>query len=189
MVGAAWNCCHLAASSVYTVQPCTSLQCHFIWSRTGRRRVNVCLAVTCQLHVWQNDRDLLRATAVTRGWNGYPNKSQHKKLTMEKEILPPLLPGIEPEAFRLRACLSTTELSSLPIGKWRIYIRNVVWHASVPVFSLISMWNKCLKLNVSGPHVTLMSQTHKRFKTTLSVKTKTRIKGSKQRCLLRQKHT
>ena len=27
----------------------------------------MCLAVTCHLHFWQNDRDLLRATAVTRG--------------------------------------------------------------------------------------------------------------------------
>ena len=27
-----------------------------------------CLAVTCHLHFWQNDRDLLSATAVTRGW-------------------------------------------------------------------------------------------------------------------------
>ena len=26
----------------------------------------VCLAVTCHLHFWQNDRDLLRATEVTR---------------------------------------------------------------------------------------------------------------------------
>ena len=34
------------------------------------------------LHFWQNDRDLLRATAVTRGWNGYRNVSQHTKLTM-----------------------------------------------------------------------------------------------------------
>ena len=30
-------------------------------------RVNVCLFVTCHLHLWQNDRDLLRASAVTRG--------------------------------------------------------------------------------------------------------------------------
>ena len=35
--------------------------------------VCVCLAVTCHLHFWQNDRDLLLATAVTRGWNGYRN--------------------------------------------------------------------------------------------------------------------
>ena len=58
--------CRLGACSVYTMQPCTSLQCHFIRSRT--RRMPVCLAVTCHLHFWQNDRDLLRATAVTRGW-------------------------------------------------------------------------------------------------------------------------
>jgi len=40
--------------------------------------VYVCLAVTCHLHFWQNDRDLLRATAVTQGWNGYQNESAQK---------------------------------------------------------------------------------------------------------------
>ena len=52
-----------------------------------------CLAVTCHLHFWQNDRDLLRATVVTRGWNGYRNKSQHRKSTLEKKILPPFRQG------------------------------------------------------------------------------------------------
>ena len=28
------------------------------------RKVYACLAVTCHLHFWQNDRDLLRATAM-----------------------------------------------------------------------------------------------------------------------------
>ena len=37
-----------------------------------------CLPVICHLHFWQNDRDRLRATAVTRGWNGYRNKSAQK---------------------------------------------------------------------------------------------------------------
>ena len=50
------------------------------------------LAVTCHLHFWQNDRGLLCATAVAQGWNGYRNKSQHRKLTLEKKILP--LPSI-----------------------------------------------------------------------------------------------
>ena len=59
--------------------------CHFMQSHM--RKVYVCLAVTCHLHFWQNDRDLLYATAVTRGWNGYWNKSQHRKLTLEKKIL------------------------------------------------------------------------------------------------------
>ena len=44
-----------------------------------------CLAVTCHLHALQNDRDLLRATAITRGWNGYPNQAQHRKLTLEEQ--------------------------------------------------------------------------------------------------------
>ena len=63
------------------------------------RKVYVCLVVTCQLHFWQNDRGLLRATAVTWGWNGYWNKSQHRKLTLEKKILPLLQQGFEPTTF------------------------------------------------------------------------------------------
>ena len=35
----------------------------------GQARVYVCLGVTCHLHFWQNDRSLLRVTAVTRGWD------------------------------------------------------------------------------------------------------------------------
>ena len=55
-----------------------------------------CLAVTCHLYFWQNDRDLLSATAITHGWNRYRNKSQHRKSTLEKKILPLLLQGLEP---------------------------------------------------------------------------------------------
>ena len=39
------------------------------------RKVHACLAVTCHLHFWQNDRDLLHSIAVTRGWNGHRNKT------------------------------------------------------------------------------------------------------------------
>ena len=38
-----------------------------------------------------DDWGLLRATAVTRGVGRTPNKSQHTKLTQEKNILPPHL--------------------------------------------------------------------------------------------------
>ena len=72
---------------------------HNVPRKGSPRRVYAYLAVTCHLHFWQNDRDLLCATAVTRGWNGYQNKSQHRKLTMEKKILLPLLQGLEPETF------------------------------------------------------------------------------------------
>ena len=76
----------------YNHAPCDFMQSHI-------RKVYACLAVTCHLRFWQNDRDLLRAAAVTRGWNGYRNKSQHRKLTLEKKILPPLQQGFEPATF------------------------------------------------------------------------------------------
>ena len=91
-------CCRrLGASSVDTIQPCTSLQHHFIQSHICR--VYVCLAVTCHLHFWQNDWDLLCASVVTQGCNGYQNKSQHRKLTPEKKICPQLLRGLEPRTY------------------------------------------------------------------------------------------
>ena len=31
--------------------------------------------------------NILHATAVTWGWNGYQNKSQHRKLTLQKKII------------------------------------------------------------------------------------------------------
>ena len=70
MADATRNCCRLGAHSVYAIQQCTSLQCHFKAKYVG---VQVYLAVTCHLHFWQNDRDLLRAAAVTWEWNGYRN--------------------------------------------------------------------------------------------------------------------
>ena len=66
------------------------------------RKVYACLAVTCHLHFWQNDRDFLRATVVTRGWNVYRNKSQHRKSTLENKILPPFQQGFEPATFQSR---------------------------------------------------------------------------------------
>ena len=74
--------------------------CHFMQSHICK--VFAGLAVTCHLHFWQNDRDLLCATAVTRGWNRYWNKSQHRKLTMEKKILLLLQHGFEPMTFQSR---------------------------------------------------------------------------------------
>ena len=67
------------------------------FNKSHIRKVYACLAVTCHLHFWQNDRDFLRATVVTRGWNGYRNKSQHRKSTLEKKILPPFQKGKGPE--------------------------------------------------------------------------------------------
>ena len=77
----------------YNHAPCHFMQIHI-------RKVYAYLAVTCHLHFWQNDPDLLRATAVTRGWNGYQNKSQHRKSTLEKKIFLPFLLGFELVTFQ-----------------------------------------------------------------------------------------
>ena len=89
-----------AVSTQVLCTPYNHATCHFIQSHI--RKVYACLAVTCHLHFWQNDRDLLRATAVAREWNGYRNKSQHRKSTLEKKILLPLLQGFEPATFQSR---------------------------------------------------------------------------------------
>ena len=46
-----------------------------------------CLGVTCHPHFWQNDQGLSHATAVTLGEEQTLNKSQYKKLTLEKTFL------------------------------------------------------------------------------------------------------
>ena len=53
-------------------------------------RVHVCLAVTCHLHFWLNDRDLLRATAVTRGWGveRVPKQESAQKVDPGQENYP-----------------------------------------------------------------------------------------------------
>ena len=128
MACATWNCCHLGASFANTIQPCTSLQCHFI--RSHIRRVHVCnLAVTCHQHIRQNDRDVVRATAVTREWNGYRKKSRYRKLNMERKILPPLLPGLEPVTFRSRVRRSTCQ-----------YVRFLFCMIPVSLVCYLLMW-------------------------------------------------
>ena len=63
----AWLVPHKTAaiSAQVLCTPYNHAPCHFMQSHI--RKVYACLAVTCHLHFWQNDRDLLRATAVTQG--------------------------------------------------------------------------------------------------------------------------
>ena len=77
--------CHmkLLPSQRILCTPCNHAPCHFMQSHI--RMVYACLAVTNHLHFWQNDRGLLHATVVTQGWNRCRNKSQHRKLTLEKK--------------------------------------------------------------------------------------------------------
>ena len=81
------------------------------FNKSHIRKVYACLAVTCHLHFWQNDRDFLRATVVTRGWNGYRNKSQHRKSTLEKKISRRSSRDSNPRPFNHESGALTTELS------------------------------------------------------------------------------
>ena len=98
----------VSARSVYTIQPCTMSR-HLMHSHI--RKVHACLAVTCHLYFWQNDRDMLCATAVTRGWNGYGDKSQHTKLTLENKIPRHSCRDWNPQPFDHEPGALTTELS------------------------------------------------------------------------------
>ena len=79
-----------------------SMSRHFIKSHMCW--VHECLAVTCHLLFWHNDRDLSRVTAVTRGWNGYKRRRRKsaQKVDPGENFLPQLLLGLEPATFRSR---------------------------------------------------------------------------------------
>ena len=49
------------------------------------RKVYACLAVTCHLHFWQNDRGLLHATAVTMGVERIPKLESAQKVDPGEE--------------------------------------------------------------------------------------------------------
>ena len=61
-------------------------------------------------------------SAVTRGWNRYRNKNQHRKMTMEKKIIPPLLQGFEPATFQSRLTQESRRCSAIELSRcpeWR----------------------------------------------------------------------
>ena len=102
--GMLWKChvnllpsWHTFFNSVCTMDTSQSMdhasgwQWHFILSHM--RSVLTCIhsVFSCSL-----PPAFLCATSVTWGWHGYQNKSQHRKLTLEKKILLLLLPGLEP---------------------------------------------------------------------------------------------
>ena len=52
-----------------------------------------------------------------KGCNGYGTKSQHRKSTLEKKIIPPLLQGFEPATFQSRVRCSDHSAIPAPRGK------------------------------------------------------------------------
>ena len=87
----------------YSCKAVFSAHSNFVGSK-----VYACLSGTCHLHFWQNDFGLLCGNT---GMERTPNKSQHTTLTLEKKILPPLLPRFERATFGLRVRRSTNKLS------------------------------------------------------------------------------
>ena len=90
--------------------------------------IHVCLAVTCHLHLWQNDWDILRATAVTWWWNRHENKSQHRKLTPKNKNLTAAPDGnLNLQPFDRETSALTTEISPPNTANIRRYSNSWNW--------------------------------------------------------------
>ena len=101
----------------HILQPCTSLQCHFIQNHI--RRTRVCLAVACHLRFGQNDSwpgsfTCYRGnTGVERipEWVSIESWSRKRKFSLRSFLL-----GLESKTFRSRPSLYRR---AIPDGPWR----------------------------------------------------------------------
>ena len=134
MAGPMWNCC----CSVYTIQLCTSLQCHFIQSHIGR--VHVCLAVTCHLHVCQNNEDLLCATA--------------QKVDSGEEISPITPVGTQTANFQLQVwhsnhwAIHAHHVGEMNTAKRWLTVFTVLSQTNCPY--LLVVWKRQIYPNLHG---------------------------------------
>ena len=76
------------------------------------RKVYACLAVTCHLHFLQNDRDLLRATAVTRGGTDTEIRVSTESRPCRRHFSRRSCRDSNPRPFNHESGALTTELSS-----------------------------------------------------------------------------
>ena len=81
------------------------------FNKSHIRKVYACLAVTCHLHFWQNDRDFLRATVVTRGWNGYRIRVSTESRPWRRKFSRRSSRDSNPRPFNHESGALTTELS------------------------------------------------------------------------------
>ena len=85
-------------------------------------RLYACSGVTFHPHFWPNDRGLLPATAVTRGLERTPNKSQHTMQTLEKENSPAALAEIRTRNPSITSpALLPTNYPGSPLGTASIF--------------------------------------------------------------------
>ena len=83
------------------------------------RKAQCYLAVfSCHLHFWQNDRDLLRANAVTRGLERIPKFDSAQKADPREENSPAAPAGIRTRDLIINheSGAVTTELSPLSVS-------------------------------------------------------------------------
>ena len=79
------------------------------------RKVYACLAVTCHLHFWQNDRDFLRATVVTRGGTDTEIRVSTESRPWRRKFSRRSSRDSNPRPFNHESGALTTELSPPPL--------------------------------------------------------------------------
>ena len=89
------------------------------------------LGVTCHLHLWQNDRSLLCATAVTRGWNGH----RISVYTQREENSPAAPAGIRPRNLLI------TSPALLPTSYPGFALRTLILAQDVDIMEMIDLWH------------------------------------------------
>ena len=100
-------------------------------THTSRACVFICK--TCHLHFWQNDRDFLRATAVTRAWNGYPISVSTESLwPWTRKFSRRSYRDSNPGPFNHESDALTTELSPLPNELSPCTKRGCLWRNGNP---------------------------------------------------------
>ena len=78
------------------------------------RKVYACLAVTCHLHFWQNDRDFLLATVVTRGGTDTEIRVSTESRPWRRKFSRRSSRDSNPRPFNHESGALTTELSPPP---------------------------------------------------------------------------
>ena len=92
-------------------------------------------------------------TVVTRGWNGYRNKSQHRKSTLDKKIIPPFQQGFEPATFQSRVRRSNHWAFPAPTATKGGKRSLIYWgqRPSVISWNIKSLCRFRLSFNVQNP--------------------------------------
>ena len=117
-------------------------------------KVSACLAVTCHLHFWQNDRDLLHATAVTQGGMDTEHTHIQCPLTQTERIYHhacnnpfgiPLLSAAEenPARIPMNHLLQSPD-QDLPSGSMYLHGVRAVWSTWFFPFHSSSRRTACL---------------------------------------------